>query len=131
MKFTIGDIAIGQNIGDIAIGQNFTLLTNRNSMECEVIGNERLVTTKDVVNGDIDTEYRYRVRWADGKELWVRKENLHKKYDGNEPSTWEEFRKEVNWQPNTLRVNSEPTTDPSEGRSPETSTNARVEKNVR
>lgn len=55
-------------VGSICIGQNFGVFQEYNGMECEVIGELAPRRSKNNLTGIIDTDYRYRVVWANGQK---------------------------------------------------------------
>lgn len=83
-------------INEIAIGQYFINVPSRNGMECEIIKPLQVVTGTCITTGKITTSLRYKVRWEDGMEIWVKPFKLRKKKPPQEYITWEQFKEKLN-----------------------------------
>lgn len=66
-------------IGEILIGQNHVMTTDRNGMECEIIGALEMRAGRIGGVGPIETSLAYRVRWADGKEWGAKPVHLRRR----------------------------------------------------
>lgn len=71
----------GFAVGEIAIGQGFVYATQRNSMECEILGGlKESGICRCAVRGILlaSTQCHY-VRWSDGHEAYVDPRHLRKR----------------------------------------------------
>lgn len=75
-------------VGETAIGCRYFTLTDRNGMECEIIGPLRWVRALEVRSGAYTVKPRYRVRWADGMESLARPHTLRPKCADDDQAYW-------------------------------------------
>lgn len=88
------------SVGEIAIGQNFVDQKQWNGMECEIIGSLQLCTSINLTTREETTAPRYAVKWADGfvsyqEPIYLRKRHQPQK---QKTTTWDK----CVWQPNEL-----------------------------
>lgn len=57
-------------VGEVLVGQNHVVHTDRNGMQCEVLGELRMRTGRSAaLGGALKTSLQYLVQWADGR-VW-------------------------------------------------------------
>jgi hypothetical protein len=75
-------------VGDVCVGQNFVFSTDRNGMECTVIGGLQMRPGINHITGKAAWEMLYDVRWADGAESFQEPYTLRRK---RPPTTGEQM----------------------------------------
>lgn len=77
-------------VGTICIGQNFTIATEYNNMECEIIGGLAMRGWKNSRTGESGVDPCYDVRWANGKEMPMAPFHLRRKPPKQSDKDWAE-----------------------------------------